>query len=381
MNVSAGLQVSRVVGRLGARARGPALVCVAGLHGNEPAGVRSLALVFERLTADRVLIDGLFIGLAGNRGALAAGQRFLQEDLNRAWGPDRPAPIAPHGGVTNGEAREQSELAAELEPVLVGAPHRTYLLDLHTTSAPGPPFVLLEDRLRNRAFALQFPVPVILGIDERLTGTLVTHASARGATAIGFEAGQHDDPVSAERAEDAIWIALGALGLVSGSARVARARQRLGDAGGRLPRVAELRHRHPVDADDGFTMLPGFANFDRVVGGQPVAMSNQGSVPAPESGLLLMPLYQRLGEDGFFLIRPVHSIWLRASSLLRRLRAERYLDWLPGVTRHPDQPDTFVVDRRIARWRAVELFHLLGFSCVRREDGSVVVTRRQHDDP
>jgi succinylglutamate desuccinylase len=350
------------------------------MHGNEPAGVRALETVFDRLAAEHLSVDGWFVGLVGNRAALAAGRRFLREDLNRVWVPKRLADLEQGSAGLSDEPLEQAELATELRPLLNGSAGQTFLLDLHTTSAPGPPFVLLEDTLPNRAFALRFPVPVILGVDERLGGTLVHHACARGATAIGFEAGQHDDQVSVDRAEDAIWIALGALGLVAGSTRVDRARQRLERARSALPRYAELRHRHPVGPTDAFEMRPGFANFDAVTAGEAVATSRRGPVTAPESGLLLMPLYQQQGEDGFFLIRAVRPIWLRLSSWLRRLRAERYLHWLPGVSRHPDRPRAFVVDRHTARWRAVELFHLLGFSCVATDDGEIIVTRRRHDE-
>jgi hypothetical protein len=74
-----------------------------------------------------------------------------------------------------------------------------------------------------------------------------------------------------------------------------------------------------------------------------------------------MPLYQAQGDDGFFLVRRVRPAWLGLSRVLRRLRLERLLPVLPGVRRHPELAGSFLVDRRVARWAALELFHLLGF--------------------
>ena len=48
-------------------------------------------------------------------------------------------------------------------------------------------------------------------------------------------------------------------------------------------------------------MEPGFANIQRIQAGQLLARDRQGEIRAREDGVLVMPLYQRLGDDGFFL--------------------------------------------------------------------------------
>jgi succinylglutamate desuccinylase len=98
-----------------------------------------------------------------------------------------------------------------------------------------------------------------------------------------------------------------------------------------------------------------------VRGGDWLASDVAGKVRAPLSGLVLMPLYQEQGEDGYFLVRPVRPFWLRLSERVRPWRLERFLHWLPGVGRHPEHDGAFIVDRRIARWEALQIFHLLGF--------------------
>ena len=114
--------------------------------------------------------------------------------------------------------------------------------------------------------------------------------------------------------------------------------------------------------------------------GQALAVDREGPVTAPQSGLLLMPLYQRQGDDGFFIVRKVAPAWLKLSTVLRRLRLERGLHLLPGVRRHPELAGSFLVDRRVARFLALDLFHLLGFRRLGPATGRwLVMTRRPHD--
>jgi hypothetical protein len=54
-----------------------------------------------------------------------------------------------------------------------------------------------------------------------------------------------------------------------------------------------------VPADE-FAMAPGFANIQPVV-----ARDRSGEIRADEDCLLVMPLYQGKGDDGFFLGREV----------------------------------------------------------------------------
>jgi succinylglutamate desuccinylase len=81
-----GLESSRVIGRFGTPP-GPRLICLGGLHGNEPAGVLALRRVFRTLHDRTPPFNGHIVGIAGNIGALKAGRRFLKRDLNRGWSP------------------------------------------------------------------------------------------------------------------------------------------------------------------------------------------------------------------------------------------------------------------------------------------------------
>jgi succinylglutamate desuccinylase len=155
---------------------------------------------------------------------------------------------------------------------------------------------------------------------------------------------------------------------------------------GRPPRAAReaaeacrrgrIRHRHLV-REGRFEMLPGFRSFMPVRKGQAVARDKSGDVRCPEDGLMLMPRYQGQGEDGYFLARAVAPFWLRLSAWLRRARLDRLVPLLPGVRRHPSEPDRFLVDPDVARWQVVNVFHLFGYRHVREAGDRLVFSRRR----
>ncbi|MEM7479776.1 MAG: succinylglutamate desuccinylase/aspartoacylase family protein [Acidobacteriota bacterium] len=371
--------VERVVGRRRGAAAGPTLLCIAALHGNEPAGFLGVRRVLAALAGISEL-RGEIVALVGNRKALAAGQRFLVEDLNRLWSEERLEQLRAGVFEPHAEDEEMLELDDEIRRVTAEARGPIYVLDLHTTSGPGTAFAVLDDTLPNRDFALEFPAPLVLGLEEELSGPLLPMLLERGMVTVGFESGQHDDPASVDGAEAAVWIALETSGVLPpGHPEVARARALLSERTSHLPHVTEVRYRHPVDPADRFTMEPGFASFDRVTVGQRLAADRNGPIHCPEDGLILMPLYQDQGEDGFFIVRAIEARWLRVSERLRRLGIEKWVHWLPGVRRHPSQAHTFVVNRRVARWFALELFHLLGFRRHGRVGDELVVSRRSGD--
>lgn len=373
----------RVLGRLGTSGRGPSLVVVGGLHGNEPAGVEASVRVLEALDGR----EGAFLGsihfLVGNRHALAEGSRFLDRDLNRMWTAEGVASLRDGSGpgpveALHPEDGEQRELLAEIDAIFGERSGPVYVLDLHTTSGERGVFTSVGDTLENRALALALPVPLVLGLEEQVEGTLQDYLGRRGAVSLLFESGQHSEPSAVDRAEAAVWIVLAATGILPREAvpELPSSMEVLREEGRRLPRSLELRHRHPVTPADGFRMDPGWRNFDSVERGEALGSDRSGPVTASESGRVLMPLYQAQGEDGFFLVREFRPFWLRLSGMLRRAGADRFVHWLPGIREHPARDDALLVDQRIARWYALEVLHLLGFRRYHEEDGRLVVLRR-----
>ena len=342
---------------------GPLLLCVGGLHGNEPAGVRALEEVVLGVEARRDRLAGDFVAVAGNLKALAARRRFVAYDLNRAWTAARLTELASSNGTEPDEDREAQRLLAVLAEVAERRRGPVYVLDLHTTSGGGGAFTTTSDYLDNRRFAMEIPAPLVLGLDEAIEGTLIGYLDDFGYTTAVFECGQHNEEEAIKRAVWAVWLAVRAAGLLA-DADVPEARRgwkALRNAYRRLPRVLEVKYRHPADDEEGYMSRPGFLNFQPVRAGEVLGDDRRGRVTAPETGRILMPLYQEQGEDGFFVVREFSELWLWLSSALRRARIGRLAHWLPGVSRDPDRPGTVVVDRRVARWGALGAMRLLGF--------------------
>jgi succinylglutamate desuccinylase len=234
--------------------------------------------------------------------------------------------------------------------------------------------------MRNRHFALMFPVMIVLGLEEQIEGTLLEYLNNLGAITLGFEAGQHEALSSVDHHEAMIWNAVVATGNLGREHVVDLERwQSVLKRAGRGSRVFEVRYRHSIRPEDNFRMRPGFRSFEPISRGQVLATDVAGDVTARESGLILMPLYQRLGDDGFFLAREVKRFWLRLSALLRRFRVGNCMRMLPGVRRDSQNKDVLVINTRIARLLPLQIFHLLGFRKLRWVENSLVVSRRAYD--
>lgn len=372
---------THVIASLGGEETGPTLIVFGSLHGNEAAGAEALRRVGADLDATPVELQGRVYFLAGNVRALAAGVRFIDADLNRHWTPENVVRNLPDTAIPPqlSEDKEQAELLEILLPLLESARDEVYALDLHSTSAEGVPFATVGDTLRNRAFAQKFPITVLLGIEEQLEGTLLEYLNNMGVVTLGFEGGQHYAESTVETHAALVKLALVHSGIADRSAiDVDGAEEALGRATGRR-RIVEVRYRQPIDEGDDFEMRPGFENFDPVKKGQVLATQNGLDVKAVESGMVMMPLYQKLGEDGFFLAREVAAFWIWLSGVLRRLRIGDLMPILPGVRRSEKRFDILEIDTSIARFFPLQIFHLLGFRKLRWSEDRLVVSRRKYD--
>ena len=370
--------LERVLGSFETARPGPTFVVTCGLHGNEPAGMQAARAVYERLVELEPPLRGRYLAIAGNIKALQRDVRYLDRDLNRMWTPENVEALRAQAPADDdNEQREQRELLGIFDDC-ESLDGEIVALDLHSSSADGAPFVCVGDTIRNRRVAFALPIPVILGLEETIDGALLDYQYERGNIACAVEGGRHGAPETPKNLEAAIWIALVAAGCLEANDLPDYAEQvRVLERAARgLPRVLEIRHRESLEPDDRFVMVPGFETFDQVGKGQLLATKNDEEVRAKERSRMLLPLYQGQGNDGFFLCRRVARFWLSLSSWLRKVRFSRVLPLLPGVRRHPTRRDAFIVDDRVARIRAVEIFHLLGFRRRRREGDALVFTRR-----
>jgi succinylglutamate desuccinylase len=223
-------------------------------------------------------------------------------------------------------------------------------------------------------------VTIVLGLEEQIEGTLLEYINNLGAVTMGFEAGQHEATTSIDHHEAVIWNATVATGNLRREdvTELDHLQSLLKLAGGGR-RVVEVRHRRVISDADEFQMEPGFTNFQPVRRGQVLARDRMGEIRARETGLILLPLYQKLGDDGFFLGREVKRFWLNLSALLRKLKVGHYIHVLPGVRRDSLDENVLIINTRIAQILPLQILHLLGFRRRRWIDKYLVVSRRSYD--
>jgi len=303
-----------IIGRYDGTLPGPLFLVFSGMHGNEPAGVRALEILFEMLEREPsvnpgFVFHGVLLGLRGNLSAIREGKRFIHKDLNRQWTSENIARVRqqPPESLT-AEDRELRELADLTEKIIDRIrPSRIVLLDLHTTSAEGGIFAIACDDPESVRIGIALHAPVITGLLRGISGTLLHYFTNQNTgiptVGIGFEGGQHDDPLSVNRCIAATINCMRSIGCVRAEDVENRHDELLIAYSSGLPKVVDLVDVHRVDPEDGFQMLPGFHNFQAVKKGQLLAHDRNGPIHAIADGHLLMPLYQPQGEEGFYLVR------------------------------------------------------------------------------
>ena len=374
-------ECSHLLGAFVGDSDGPTLIAIGSLHGNEPAGALALEKVGDWIEDLGCRLRGRVFLLSGNMRALRQRVRFIDEDLNRAWTTPHISSVGTPSLLASIEGRELTELDRLLDSILITARSEVYVIDLHSTSARGVPFATVGDTMRNRKFARRFPVRTLLGIEEQLEGTLLEYLNNAGAVTLGFEGGQHESPATVENHIAFTMLALVNTGIVS-PAQVPDLEAhelRLSVDVHRGSHFYEVIHREAITAEDHFIMQPGFTNFDPVKKGQVLAENKRGPVRAARGGVILMPLYQKLGDDGFFIGRRIAAFWLTVSAILRQLKVPNIVHWLPGVALDPANREAVIVNTRVARIFPLQIFHLLGFRKLRWSGGQLVVSRRRHD--
>src|SRR5574338_626079 len=83
----------RIIGSYIGDREGPLLICIGGIHGNEPAGIKAIEevmqwLEIEKLNFPNFNYKGSFLGLRGNLEAIRQKKRFIDRDLNRMLNPE-----------------------------------------------------------------------------------------------------------------------------------------------------------------------------------------------------------------------------------------------------------------------------------------------------
>lgn len=313
----------RIIGIFEGTSEGPLILVVGALHGNEPAGVHALELLFEQLEKERrdtpgFQFRGTLVGIIGNLQGYRLRQRFLEQDLNRLWIKDFVEAIRVSDPETlKAEALETKQLSACISEVLQSyQTTHTIFLDLHTTSAEGGIFSIPTNEGESLKLAEHLGAPAILGLHGSIQGDLMGFATLGGFSSaespsgttsppvcVAFEAGQHESPQSVTRSAIAVIRCLRRMHCISQDVLVEFAARLSLPFMSFVPPVVRFRYAHHIEVADEFKMRPGYVNFQPIQAGEHLADDVRGPVLSPDNGLILMPLYQAKGSDGFFIVQ------------------------------------------------------------------------------
>ncbi|MCZ2101795.1 MAG: succinylglutamate desuccinylase/aspartoacylase family protein [Chitinophagales bacterium] len=302
---------NRITGQYQGREAGPLVIVTSAMHGNEGAGVRAMEMFFKMLEMEHhqhldFKLKGSIFGLVGNMQAYQQGKRYIREDINRMWNQDHIATILSSDPSTlEDEDKEIYEIIREINHHIEQIqPSKIYFLDLHTTSSDGI-FTIEGGTEESRAIGLKIQAPMVSGLLDGLSGTTLHYFDKvyQGIPSVtmAFEGGHHDDALSINRCMAAVMQFLRAVGLIGARDLIGTYDYILNFYNKEMPVNVQVEYRHHVDDANQWKMELGFKNFDTIYQGQLLATYENEEIYAPMSGYILMPLYQNLGHDGFFI--------------------------------------------------------------------------------
>lgn len=354
------ITLNRIIGKIKGRNTGPTMVFFGGIHGNETAGVFALNHVFSQLNPKH--ISGTLYAITGNTAALKQNKRYLTNDLNRLWFKERIDSIK-EKTILNHEEKELLELYTLIHDIIETESGPFYFIDFHTTSSKTIPFITINDALINRKFSSLFPVPIVLGIEEYLEGPLLSYINQLGYVSLGFESGQHDEKDAIINSQAFIY-----LSLVNAKAMMAESvigfqmhYRQLQEQCYNIQDAFEVTYLHRVKPEDHFKMVEGFKSFEKIEKKMVLANDINGEIISKHNGRIFMPLYQKIGAEGFFVIQPIKPFFLKLSEILRRIKFDNFLVILPGVSWEDKHKHVLRVNLKTAKFMAKSFFHLLGY--------------------
>ena len=141
----------------------------------------------------------------------------------------------------------------------------------------------------------------------------------------------------------------------------------------------QVEEVYRIKNNESFKMNNGFESFKKISKGTHLASSNGNKIAAKKSAFIFMPLYQNKGKEGYFIINKTPSFFLKLSTLLRNIKSDSLLTWLPGVYWESEKKEALQVNTNIARFFTKKLFHLLGYRNWQIDKTHIVMYNRERN--
>lgn len=267
---------------------GPHLLVFGAIHGNEPCGTLGIEYCAKLIEEKWITLKSGCLTMIPvcNPDAFAKKSRFAEKNLNRVFKKH-----------LNPDSYEEV-LANELTDFVDRC---DYLLDLHSQSSAGTPFVFQDyDDAKTAAFACAIGAGIVMkGWPEMYAdmtalndGDTVSYAHEKGKTAVVLECGQHQDPHAPGIAYKAIINSLIHLGMIE-------APEILAEQQNQIVRGMKV---FAVPKEGGH-LVQKWKNLEDISKGQELAISNSGeSIIAPYDGIIILPEYAaKPGAEWFYI--------------------------------------------------------------------------------
>ena len=191
----------------------------------------------------------------------------------------------------------------------------------------------------------------------------MSYLNTLGYVSLGFESGQHTDPEAIKTCEAFIYLALKHSGnlVTNEKEEVKKNENILKKASENVASIFEIIYKYHIHPKEMFFMRDGFESFQDIEKGMTLATTNGKPIYSDYNATLFMPLYQKSGNDGFFIIKPIPRFFLKLSEVLRKIHADNLLTLLPGISWHDKRSGILKANLSVTRFMVKSVFHLFGY--------------------
>ena len=278
------------------------IIFISAIHGNENSGVIALKRFFKEIKELDIKIDGTIIGLIGNLGALKNNRRYIDIDMNRLWTNKLMQSKSNHRKAEGKEVLMLKELIEKI--ITLKKKKNITIIDLHNTSSPNGVFSIVNN-LKEKKIAEHLKVPIINNLLNKVKGSFAQYYSDQKIETIVFEGGAIGDPASINNHEVSVWKMLEKKDFIDINCiphRVQKNYTKMNHFSKNTQGYYFVKYIHKITEESDFLMNPNMQNFEQIKKNQIIGSDKNGMVKSPYDGFLLMPLYQKEGKEGFYII-------------------------------------------------------------------------------
>ena len=301
--------MKRILGTRDSGDKNVLIILIGAIHGNEVAGLKAIDNIYKEIEDHDLTIKGKIVGIAGNLQAIESNKRFIKQDLNRIWSIDKINSIIDKDkSLLEYEDLELFEIHELLESLCKEEFQQKILIDLHTTSADNGNFIVLPEKSMDYTLIRSLKLPMIMDLVQYIPGTLLDYMNHKDFISFAFEGGQIGSDQAVDLMTHGIWELMyqsGVIKPVHDFKELLHYEELIGSLHKPLPGQVTVLHRHKISEGDYFHMKPGYKNFHKIENGEILAKDKNGEIRSPFDGLIFMPLYQNIGNDGFFIVQEI----------------------------------------------------------------------------